>query len=113
MQWSVLVLFGAWQIVNLGVVSVQCAKKCLYPSVGVPCETPVMDHDAAWKRLFGLPVLIEHLLKGFARPVAERLDLSTLRQLPANSVDADAGNGTATRPGAWITATAADARSRC
>ena len=49
-----------------------------------------MDHDAAWKRLFGLPVLLEHLLKGFARPVAERLDLSTLRQQPANSVDADA-----------------------
>ena len=49
-----------------------------------------MDHDAAWKRLFGLPVLIEHLLKGFASPVAERLDFSTLRQLPADSVDADA-----------------------
>ena len=90
MPWSVLALFGAWQIINLGVVSVQCAKKCLYPGVGVPCETPVMDHDAAWKRLFGLPVLLEHLLKGFARPVAERLDFSTLRQQPANSVDADA-----------------------
>ena len=49
-----------------------------------------MDHDAAWKRLFGLPVLIEHLLEGFASPVAERLDFGTLRQLPANSVDADA-----------------------
>ena len=49
-----------------------------------------MDHDAAWKRLFGLPVLIEHLLEGFAMPVAGRLDFSTLRQLPADSVDADA-----------------------
>ncbi len=49
-----------------------------------------MDHDAAWKRLFGLPVLVEHLLKGFASPIAERLDFSTLRQLPANSVDVDA-----------------------
>ena len=49
-----------------------------------------MDHDAAWKRLFGLPILIEHLLEGFASPVARRLDFSTLRQLPANSVDADA-----------------------
>ena len=49
-----------------------------------------MDHDAAWKRLFGLPILIEHLLEGFASPVAERLDFGTLRQLPANSVDADA-----------------------
>ncbi len=67
-----------------------CAQKRSYPTVGVPCETPGMDHDAAWKRLFGLPVLIEHLLKGFATPVAERLDFSTLRQLPANSVGADA-----------------------
>ena len=33
---------------------------------------------------------VEHLLKGFASPIAERLDFSTLRQLPANSVDADA-----------------------
>ena len=49
-----------------------------------------MDHDAAWKRLFGLPDLVEHLLRGFACPVAERLDFSTLRQLPADSVDADA-----------------------
>ena len=49
-----------------------------------------MDHDAAWKRLFGLPVLIEHLLRGFASPVAKRLDFGTLRQLPADSVDADA-----------------------
>ena len=49
-----------------------------------------MDHDAAWKRLFGLPVLIEHLLEGFARPAAERLDFGSLRQLPADSVDADA-----------------------
>ncbi len=49
-----------------------------------------MDHDAAWKRLFDLPVLIEHLLEGFASPLAQRLDFSTLRQLPSNSVDADA-----------------------
>ena len=49
-----------------------------------------MDYDAAWKRLFGLPDLIEHLLEGFASPVAGRLDFDTLRQLPADSVDADA-----------------------
>ena len=49
-----------------------------------------MDHDAAWKRLFGLPVLVEHMLRGFASPLAERLDFGTLRQLPADSVDADA-----------------------
>ena len=47
-----------------------------------------MDHDAAWKRLFGLPVHVEHLLTGFARPLAECLDFATLRQLPADSVDA-------------------------
>ena len=49
-----------------------------------------MDHDAAWKRLFGLPVLIEHLLEGFARPIAKRHKFSKPRQLPADSVDADA-----------------------
>ena len=77
-------------IVLRGAVSAHCAEKCPYPRAGVSGETLCMDHDAAWKRLFGLPVLIEHLLKGFARPVAERLDFSTLRQQPANSVDADA-----------------------
>ena len=55
-----------------------------------PCETSGMDHDAAWKRLFGLPALIEHLLVGFAGPAARRLDFGTLRQLPADSVDAGA-----------------------
>ena len=49
-----------------------------------------MDYDAAWKRLFGLRVLVDHLLTGFASPVAKRLDLSTLRQMPADSVAADA-----------------------
>ena len=76
--------------VGCAAVSAHCAEKCLYPTVIVSCETPGMDYDAAWKRLFGLPVLIEHLLKGFASPVAEHLDFSTLRQLPANSVDTDA-----------------------
>ena len=71
-------------------ISAHCSEKRPCRTVAVPCETPGMDHDAAWKRLFGLPVLIEHLLEGFASPVAERLDFGTLRQLPANSVDADA-----------------------
>ena len=48
-----------------------------------------MDHDAAWKRLFGLPILVEHLLRGFAGPVAGLLDFGTLRQLPASWVSAD------------------------
>ena len=71
-------------------ISVHLAEKRTYPSAGVSCETPGMDHDAAWKRLFGLPVLIEHMLEGFARPIAERHDLGTPLQLPADSVDADA-----------------------
>ena len=43
-----------------------------------------MDHDAAWKRLFALPCMVEHLLCGFAGPVGALLDLSTLRALPAS-----------------------------
>ena len=43
-----------------------------------------MDHDAAWKRMFALPCMVEHLLCGFAGPAAARLDLSTLRALPAS-----------------------------
>ena len=71
-------------------ISAHLAEKRTYPSAGVPCETPGMDHDAAWKRLFGLPVLIEHLLGGFARPITKRHKFSKPRQLPADSVDADA-----------------------
>ena len=71
-----------------GTVSVRLAGKCPYPGTASSCETSGMDHDAAWKRLFGLPALIEHLLVGFAGPAARRLDFGTLRQLPADSVDA-------------------------
>ena len=77
------------RIVHRDAVSAHCAEKCQYSAVGVTCETPGMDYDAAWKRLFGLPVLVEHLLTAFASPVAKRLDFSTLRQMPADSVDAD------------------------
>ena len=45
---------------------------------------PRMDHDATWKRLFALPCMVEHLLRGFASPAAALLDLSTLRALPAS-----------------------------
>ncbi len=48
-----------------------------------------MDYDAAWKRLFALPAMVEHLLTGFAGPVAGHLDFSTLRQLSASWVGAD------------------------
>ena len=43
-----------------------------------------MDHDATWKRLFALPCMVEHLLRGFAGPAAAQLDLSTLRAQPAS-----------------------------
>ena len=49
-----------------------------------------MDHDAAWKRLFALPCMVEHLLRGFAGPAAARLDLSTLRAQPASWAGPDA-----------------------
>ena len=49
-----------------------------------------MDYDAAWKRLFGLPIMVEHLLCGFAAPVADRLELATLRDLSASWAAADA-----------------------
>ncbi len=48
-----------------------------------------MDHDAAWKHLFGLPVTVRHLLRGFAGAVAELLDLDSLRPVPASWVAAD------------------------
>ena len=43
-----------------------------------------MDHDAAWKRLFGLPILVEHLLRGFVAPAAGWLDFRSLRELSAS-----------------------------
>ena len=49
-----------------------------------------MDHDAAWKRLFRLPLMVEHLLGGFAGEVATVLDFATLRDLSASWAGADA-----------------------
>ena len=48
-----------------------------------------MDHDAAWKRLFRQPLMVEHLLGGFAPEVAAVLDLATLRDLCASWAAAD------------------------
>ena len=48
-----------------------------------------MDHDAAWKRLFGLPILVEHLLRGFVAPAAGWLDFRSLRELSASWAGAD------------------------
>ena len=39
-------------------------------------QTP---HDAAWKQFFALPIVVEHLLRGFFPEVAALLDFSTLR----------------------------------
>ena len=43
-----------------------------------------MDYDTAWKRLFGLPILLEHLLRGFVASAAKWLDFRTLRELSAS-----------------------------
>ena len=48
-----------------------------------------MDYDAAWKRLFGLPILVEHLLLGFVAPAAKWLGFSSLRELSASWAGAD------------------------
>ncbi len=43
-----------------------------------------MEFDTAWKRLFGLPIVVEHLLQGFVTPVAAQLDFGSLQQLSAS-----------------------------
>ena len=48
-----------------------------------------MDYDAAWKRLFGLPILVEHLLLGFVAPAAKWLNFRSLRELSASWAGAD------------------------
>lgn len=49
-----------------------------------------MDYDAAWKRFFRLPIMVEHLLQGFAPEIADLLDCATLRELSASWAGADA-----------------------
>ncbi len=43
-----------------------------------------MDMDTAWKHLFALPAMVEHLLRAVAPSLAERLDFATLRRISAN-----------------------------
>ena len=43
-----------------------------------------METDAAWKRLFALPVMVEHLLRAVAPELARRLDFTAMEQLAAN-----------------------------
>ena len=38
-------------------------------------------HDTAWKHLFALPAMVEHLLRAFAPELAARLDFATLEQI--------------------------------
>ncbi len=43
-----------------------------------------MEIDAAWKRLFALPAMVEHLLRAVAPELAHRLDFTAMEQLAAN-----------------------------
>ncbi len=43
-----------------------------------------MEIDAAWKRLFALPVMVEHLMRAVAPALARRLDFTAMEQLAAN-----------------------------
>ena len=52
------------------------------------------NHDAAWKRFFGLSVVVEHLLTGFFPEVAALLDLETLAD-----ISGEWGHDDARRPG--------------
>ena len=45
-----------------------------------------MEIDAAWKRLFALPAMVEHLLRAVAPELARRLDFTAMEQLAANWV---------------------------
>ena len=56
-----------------------------------------VNYDAGWRHLLGLPVIMEHLLRGFAGPVADLLDLSTLRELSAGWTEADPGTAAKAR----------------
>ena len=43
-----------------------------------------MEIDAAWKRLFALPAMVEHLLHAVAPELARRLDFTAMEQLATN-----------------------------
>ena len=43
-----------------------------------------MEIDAAWKRLFALPAMVEHLLRAVAPELARWLDFTAMEQLAAN-----------------------------
>ena len=64
-----------------------------------------MEIDAAWKRLFALPAMVEHLLRAVAPGLARRLDFTAMEQLAANW--ARPTDGADPRPGARPTGGAA------
>ena len=70
-----------------------------------------MDYDTVWKRLFGLPIVVEHLLRGFIAPAAQWLAFGTLRELSASWTD----NGHEQRHGdaAWRVNYADHANGSC
>lgn len=49
-----------------------------------------MDQDAAWKRLFGLPIVVRDLLQAYLPDVAGILKLGSLHELSASWAGADA-----------------------
>ena len=49
-----------------------------------------VDYDAAWKRLFGLPIVVEHLLRSTVGDIADLLAFDTLRELSSSWAAADA-----------------------
>ena len=59
-----------------------------------------MEIDAAWKRLFALPAMVEHLLRAVAPELACRLDFTAMEQLAANWTRPTGGANphTGTRP---------------
>ena len=57
-----------------------------------------MEIDAAWKRLFALPAMVEHLLRAVAPELARRLDFTVMEQLATNWTRPT--GGTDPRPGA-------------
>ncbi len=63
-----------------------------------------MEIDAAWKRLFALPAMVEHLLRAVAPELARQLDFTAMEQLAANwtrpTDGADPGTGTRPTDGA-------------
>ena len=70
-------------------------------SLSRPCAGPIpclpMETDAAWKRLFALPAMVEHLLRAVAPELARRLDFTAMEQLAANWTRPTGGAGA--RPG--------------